>query len=67
MAAASADAERSLPGITMSAPDRKHEYGRPHALAWNIGTTISTRSCSLMANVFAEHWARVWMNVERWL
>ena len=29
-----------------SAPDRTAAYGRPHALAWNIGTTGSTRSLS---------------------
>ena len=34
--------------MIMSAPVRNPPYGVPQALAWNMGTIESTRSCSLM-------------------
>src|SRR6266540_5757228 len=37
---------RCGPGITIFAPTMTHANGRPHALAWNIGTTAVTVSCS---------------------
>jgi len=39
---------RNGPGICRVAPDRNAAYGRPHALAWNIGTMASARSASVM-------------------
>ena len=42
---------RNRSGMIRSAPDMTAAYGRPHALAWNIGTTGSTRSLSHMPKV----------------
>ena len=39
---------RNGPGMCSVAPDRNAAYGRPHALAWNIGTMASARSASVM-------------------
>ena len=38
---------RYRPGMRRSAPASHAAYGVPHALAWNIGTTGSTRSRSV--------------------
>ena len=38
--------DRSGPGITRLAPDATAAWARPHALAWNMGTTGSTTSLS---------------------
>ena len=40
--AASGAACRNRSGISSEAPDMKAAYGRPQAIAWNIGTTAST-------------------------
>ena len=37
---------RSRSGMIRAAPDSKQAKARPHALAWNMGTTGSTRSRS---------------------
>jgi hypothetical protein len=39
---------RCGPGITSLAPTITQEKGMPQALAWNIGTTGRTTSCSRM-------------------
>ncbi|MDT4843308.1 hypothetical protein FQZ97_772370 [compost metagenome] len=36
------------PGNTSLQPTSAAEYGMPHALTWNIGTTGSTESCAEM-------------------
>jgi hypothetical protein len=43
--------ERSAPGITKSAPAITPACPRPHAFAWNIGTTGRITSCSSMPSV----------------
>src|SRR5215831_7257712 len=58
---------RYLSGITRLAPAITAAYGRPHAFAWNIGTTGSTRSCSDMANTDPELTAIECKCIERWL
>src|SRR3954453_20309676 len=43
---------RNRPGMTNDAPHKNAAYGMPQALAWNIGTIISTRSRSERFNAF---------------
>jgi hypothetical protein len=47
MSFASGSAWRNRSGMTKLAPAYHAAYGSPHALAWNIGTIGSTRSCSV--------------------
>ncbi len=42
----SGSACRYRSGMSNDAPQRNAAYGKPHALAWNIGTMASTRSRS---------------------
>jgi hypothetical protein len=37
------------------APDMKAAYGRPQAIAWNIGTTASTLLAGPSPNASCEH------------
>ena len=39
--------DRSGPGMIRSAPQATAAWARPQALAWNMGTTGSTRSSSV--------------------
>jgi len=59
--------DRSGPGITSDAPAIAAVYGKPHALAWNIGTTGRIVSRSLMLNTAALIDANECSHVERWL
>ena len=61
----SGSAWRNCAGMRKSAPAIQHEYGSPHAFAWNIGTIGSTRSWSLIPRPPAEHAAKEWSTVER--
>src|SRR5258708_7110732 len=56
---------RCGPGITIFAPTMTAAKGRPHALAWNIGTTgrIVSRSWTCMPEDITS--AKVWSTVER--
>ena len=42
-------------------------YGSPHALAWNIGTTGRTLSCSRRASTLPLTFATECSQVDRWL
>ena len=42
-------------------------YGVPQALAWNIGTIISSRSLSFAPIAAADVTAIEWSTVDRWL
>ena len=55
IAAASGSAATKRSGMTIVAPAMAHAYGKPHAFAWNIGTTGSTRSLCLIATLSARH------------
>ncbi len=46
ISAANDGGDRSAPGITSEAPAAIAAWARPHALAWNIGTTGRIRSDS---------------------
>ena len=60
-----ADGERSGPGNTRLAPAKTAACARPHALAWNIGTTGSTTSASDTPSVSASITDIECRNVER--
>ena len=60
-----ASGERSGPGNTRFAPAKTAACARPHALAWNIGTTGSTTSASDTAMVSASIVAMECSTVER--
>src|SRR5678816_4415746 len=62
---AMAAADRSGPGITKLAPAATALCARPHALAWNIGTTGRIVSASLTPKLSASIVAIVWRYVER--
>ncbi len=55
------------PGKTMAAPPAGPAWARPHALAWNIGTTGMTTSVSAIPNTLGCTTAMVCSTVERWL
>ena len=59
--------ERSRPGSTSDAPTSADACGRPHELAWNIGTMAQTVSRELSACASARPTARLWSTVLRWL
>ena len=59
--------ERSGPGITKLAPDATAACARPHALAWNIGTTGKMMSLSRAPSESAVIAPNVCKYVERWL
>ena len=67
MRSATAAGDRSGPGMTSDAPAATAAWARPQALAWNIGTTGSTRSGSSMPIVPATITPRVWRNELRWV
>ena len=67
MRSASALGERSGPGMISVAPVATPAWARPQALAWNIGTTGSTRSDSRMPMLSAPVAAKVCSQLERWL
>ena len=50
-----------------SAPASTAAYASPQALAWNIGTTGRTLSCSDSANTLPWHTPSECRYVERWL
>ena len=58
---------RCGPGKTIFAPDATAANGRPHAFAWNIGTTGRTASPSLTASVSARQTPSVCSTMARWL
>ena len=60
-----APGDRSGPGITRSAPAATAAWASPQALAWNIGTTGSTRSASRTPMPSASIAPNVCRNVER--
>jgi hypothetical protein len=57
----------SRPHITILAPTITPACARPHALAWNIGTTGSTASLGPRPTEAAEVATIECRNVERWL
>ena len=59
--------DRSAPGMISDAPVATAACARPHALAWNIGTTGKITSDSQAARLSTIIAAIVCMNVERWL
>ena len=59
--------DRSGPGITRFAPDATAACARPHALAWNIGTTGRMVSLSRAPSESTVIAPKVCRNVERWL
>ena len=67
MRLATAGPDRSGPGITKLAPDATAACARPHALAWNIGTTGRITSDSRAPRLSAIIAAIVCRNVDRWL
>ena len=67
MRSATAPGERSGPGMTNEAPAATAAWARPHALAWNIGTTGRTRSGSPIARLPAAITPSVWRTEERWV
>ena len=48
------------------APQMKAAYGNPHALAWNIGTIVSTRSRSESPSPFGVVTTSECRNALRW-
>ena len=59
--------DRSGPGMIRSAPAATPAWARPHALAWNIGTTGRMRSDSRAPSESAVIAPIVCRNVLRWL
>jgi hypothetical protein len=64
---ASGSGWRKRCGKMRSAPAAQAEYGMPHALAWNIGTTTRARSSSVQPTFAAAFTAIACSQVERWL
>ena len=58
---------RNCCGKIRSAPTIHAAYGTPHALAWNIGTITSMRSCSPSAMLAVDVTIIECMYVLRWL
>jgi hypothetical protein len=58
---------RKRPGRTKSVPAIQPAYGSPQALAWNIGTTGSTLSCSVSPSTLPLVFATECSHVDRWL
>jgi hypothetical protein len=52
--------------MTSDAPAMRAAYGRPQALAWNIGTTGRTRSALDSAKALPVHAAIEWRKAVRW-
>ncbi len=46
---------RNRSGMISDAPDMNAAYGRPHAIAWNIGTMASSRSVGPRPNASGMH------------
>ena len=65
MSVVSGAAWRYCLGNTKSAPPMNPAYGAPHALAWNMGTMINSRSRSVMPNTGAPNDASECSHVER--
>ncbi len=63
---ASVGAERSAPGMTRLAPQATAAWARPHALAWNMGTTGRMVSLSIAPRLSACMAPIVCNQVERW-
>ena len=57
----------ALPGNTCLAPTSVDAYGRPHALAWNIGTIAMTVSRSETARLSTWHSPNECSVSARWL
>ncbi len=57
---------RCGPGKTCFAPTSVHVNGKPHAFAWNIGTTGSMSSLSLTPSVPDWVEASEWIAIARW-
>src|ERR1044072_8234170 len=57
----------AAPGNTSFAPVSAQQYGKPHALTWNIGTTGSTTSRADKFSASGRQAAYVCSMVERWL
>src|SRR5512139_1914283 len=58
---------RCGPGITSLAPTSGPEYGRPHALTWNIGTTGRMTSRAEQPSESGSALPNACSSVERWL
>ena len=51
--------------MTIDAPVSAHAYGKPQALAWNIGTTGMTRSPWRTPMPSARHLPSAWSMLDR--